>query len=224
MSATSSAALKTIAGVRIATSVFFLLFGEYKLAGPGFAHGGFQGYLRDFIANGAVSFYRPLLSNLILVLHKNLEKRAIYAGLAVLSNLAAAVAAAVGMWKPASFAGFQAPRAGKTAGAKRTIISPSERHFHSEAPFIGRSGGIRCLGGRRTGIAAFQKAAQNTPFPRFSLRAPCSNQESFSNLRIAMPYLPLPARTKPAACPCENYACWGSPEESSRARRPWSCY
>ena len=66
MSTTSSAALKTIAGVRIATSVFFLLFGEYKLAGPGFAHGGFQGYLRDFIANGAVSFYRPLLSNLIL--------------------------------------------------------------------------------------------------------------------------------------------------------------
>ena len=66
MSTTSSAAAKTIAGVRLATSVFFLLFGEYKLAGPGFAHGGFQGYLRDFIANGAVSFYRPLLSNLIL--------------------------------------------------------------------------------------------------------------------------------------------------------------
>ena len=66
MSTTSSAAAKTIAGVRLATSVFFLLFGEYKLAGPGFAHGGFQGYLRDFIANGAVSFYRPFLSNLIL--------------------------------------------------------------------------------------------------------------------------------------------------------------
>ena len=44
------------------TSVFFLLFGEYKLAGPGFAHGGFQGYLHHFIANGAVSFYRPVLS------------------------------------------------------------------------------------------------------------------------------------------------------------------
>jgi len=61
-----SPAAKTIAGVRIATSVFFLLFGEYKLAGPGFAHGGFQGYLRDFIANGAVSFYRPVLSGLVL--------------------------------------------------------------------------------------------------------------------------------------------------------------
>jgi hypothetical protein len=109
--------------------------------------------------------------HLFSVLHKNLEKRAIYAGLAVLSNLAAAVAVAVGMWKPASFAGFQAPRAGKTAVSKRSIISPSERHFHSEARLSAVLGGIRCLGGRRTGIAAFQKTAQNTPFPRFSLRA-----------------------------------------------------
>lgn len=66
MATTSSAAAKMIASVRIATSVFFLLFGEYKLAGPGFAHGGFQGYLRDFIANGAVGFYRPVLSGLVL--------------------------------------------------------------------------------------------------------------------------------------------------------------
>ncbi len=66
MTTTSSATARTIAGVRIATSIFFLLFGEYKLAGPGFAHGGFQGYLQDFIANGAVGFYRPLLSGLVL--------------------------------------------------------------------------------------------------------------------------------------------------------------
>ena len=66
MPTTSSATARTIAGVRIATSIFFLLFGEYKLAGPGFAHGGFQGYLQDFIANGAVGFYRPLLSGLVL--------------------------------------------------------------------------------------------------------------------------------------------------------------
>jgi uncharacterized membrane protein YphA (DoxX/SURF4 family) len=65
MAATSSGAAKTIAGVRIATSVFFLLFGEYKLAGPGFAHGGFQGYLHDFITSEAVSFYRPVLSGLV---------------------------------------------------------------------------------------------------------------------------------------------------------------
>ena len=66
MTTTSSATARTIAGVRIATSIFFLLFGEYKLAGPGFAHAGFQGYLQDFIANGAVGFYRPLLSGLVL--------------------------------------------------------------------------------------------------------------------------------------------------------------
>src|SRR4029077_16738338 len=66
MATTPSAAAKAIAGVRIATSVFFLLFAEYKLAGPGFAHGGFQGYLHDFIANGAVSFYRPVLCGRVL--------------------------------------------------------------------------------------------------------------------------------------------------------------
>lgn len=63
---TSSALGKTIAAVRIATSVFFLLFGEYKLAGPGFAHGGFQAYLHDYITTTALDFYRPLLSGLIL--------------------------------------------------------------------------------------------------------------------------------------------------------------
>lgn len=52
--------------MRIATSVFFLLFAEYKLAGPGFAHGGFQHYLHDYIAAEAVSFYRPFLSGLVL--------------------------------------------------------------------------------------------------------------------------------------------------------------
>jgi uncharacterized membrane protein YphA (DoxX/SURF4 family) len=61
----SPALPRTLAGVRIATSIFFLLFGEYKLAGPAFAHGGFQTYLQDYIATSAVSFYRPLLSGVI---------------------------------------------------------------------------------------------------------------------------------------------------------------
>ena len=64
--ASSTSLSRTIAAVRIATSVFFLLFGEYKVAGPGFAHGGFQSYLQGYIANGAVSFYRPVLSGLFL--------------------------------------------------------------------------------------------------------------------------------------------------------------
>lgn len=66
MAATASPASKIIAAARIATSVFFLLFGEYKVAGPAFAHGGFQSYLQDYITNSAVSFYRPVLSGLIL--------------------------------------------------------------------------------------------------------------------------------------------------------------
>ncbi|HZC23495.1 MAG TPA: DoxX family protein [Candidatus Binatia bacterium] len=63
---TSSALSKTIAVVRIAASVFFLLFGEYKIAGPGFAHGGFQSYLQDYIGISAVGFYRPFLSGIVL--------------------------------------------------------------------------------------------------------------------------------------------------------------
>jgi uncharacterized membrane protein YphA (DoxX/SURF4 family) len=55
-----------VAAVRIATSILFLLFGEYKLAGPAFAHGGFQNYLRSYISNDAVSFYRPFLLRVVL--------------------------------------------------------------------------------------------------------------------------------------------------------------
>ena len=66
MAQITSTDAKVIAGVRIFTSVLFLLFGEYKLAAPGFAHGAFQGYLQDFIANGAVSFYRPVLAGFVL--------------------------------------------------------------------------------------------------------------------------------------------------------------
>jgi uncharacterized membrane protein YphA (DoxX/SURF4 family) len=62
----SSALSRTIAGVRIATSLFFLFFGEYKVAGPGFAHGGFQTYLHGYIDGTAVSFYRPFLSGIVL--------------------------------------------------------------------------------------------------------------------------------------------------------------
>jgi len=61
----STSLLRTVAAVRIAVSVLFLLFGEYKVAGPAFAHGGFQTYLQDFIANGAVGFYRPFLTGVV---------------------------------------------------------------------------------------------------------------------------------------------------------------
>ena len=57
---------KTIAVVRMATAVFFLLFGEYKLAGPAFANGGFQQYLRGYIDGSAIGLYRPVLASVVL--------------------------------------------------------------------------------------------------------------------------------------------------------------
>lgn len=48
------------------TAVFFILFGEYKLFGSGFSHGGFQGYLHGYIDASAVGFYRPILAGVVL--------------------------------------------------------------------------------------------------------------------------------------------------------------
>ncbi len=56
----------TIALARIGTSIFFLLFGQYKVFGSAFAHGGFQQYLQGYIQSGAVGFYRPVLADLVL--------------------------------------------------------------------------------------------------------------------------------------------------------------
>ncbi len=99
--ATSSALSRTIAGVRIATSVFFLLFGEYKVAGPGFAHGGFQTYLQDYIANTAVSFYRPVLAGLVL-------PHAVFFGYVVgIVELLVGISLLIGLWvRPGSVLGL----------------------------------------------------------------------------------------------------------------------
>jgi len=48
--------------VRIATSILFLLFGQYKLANGNFAHSGFPQYLKDFIDTSALRGYVPFLS------------------------------------------------------------------------------------------------------------------------------------------------------------------
>jgi thiosulfate dehydrogenase [quinone] large subunit len=90
--ANSLALSKTIAVVRMATSVFFLLFGEYKVAGPEFAHGGFQTYLHDYMANSAVSFYRPVLSGLVL-------PHAVFFGYVVgIVELAVGISLLIGLW------------------------------------------------------------------------------------------------------------------------------
>ncbi|HEY7096271.1 MAG TPA: DoxX family protein [Terriglobales bacterium] len=62
----SSALPRVIAVVRIATSVFFLLFGQYKIFGSSFSHGGFQQYLQGFIQSGAVRFYAHFLNIFVL--------------------------------------------------------------------------------------------------------------------------------------------------------------
>jgi len=97
----TSASHRTIAAVRIATSVFFLLFGEYKVAGPAFAHGGFQTYLQDYIAHTAVSFYRPFLSHLVL-------PHAVFFGYAVgVIELLVGISLLLGLWvRPASVLGI----------------------------------------------------------------------------------------------------------------------
>ena len=60
-----SLAQKTISLARIATGILFLLFGEYKVATPAFAHANFQQYLQGYIEAEAVSFYRPLLARVV---------------------------------------------------------------------------------------------------------------------------------------------------------------
>jgi uncharacterized membrane protein YphA (DoxX/SURF4 family) len=87
-----SAPLKTIALTRIATGILFLLFGEYKIASPAFAHGGFQQYLQNYIQGEAVSFYRPILEHIVL-------PHAVFFGYAVgVLELAIAVSLIFGLW------------------------------------------------------------------------------------------------------------------------------
>lgn len=87
--------------MRIATSVFFLFFGEYKVAGPTFAHGGFQTYLRDYMAGTAVSFYRPFLVHMVL-------PHAVFFGYMVgIIELFIGICLLVGLWvQPACIVGI----------------------------------------------------------------------------------------------------------------------
>src|ERR1700687_109368 len=107
------------------------------------------------------------------VLRENLKDPAILAGFSVSSNRVAAVAVAVGMWKPAFCAGFQAPRAGRERYRQSPIISPSERHFHSE-PSIFKHFGETVLFGK-------QFCAECVPFrkPRKMSTSPDSRSERF---------------------------------------------
>jgi uncharacterized membrane protein YphA (DoxX/SURF4 family) len=95
-----STAKKTIAITRIATGFLFLLFGEYKVAGPAFAHGDFQKYLDGFIQTESVSFYRPVLVHIV-------APHAVFWGYAVgVLELCIAVSLTLGLFvRPTSIVG-----------------------------------------------------------------------------------------------------------------------
>ena len=58
---------ETITVTRILTGIIFLFFGEYKIAGPAFAHGGFQGWIHGWLdANEPVAFYGAFLKSFVL--------------------------------------------------------------------------------------------------------------------------------------------------------------
>jgi len=91
---------KTIAIVRILTGGIFLLFGEYKIASPDFAHGGFQDYLKQYISHDALEFYRPFLTHFV-------QSHAVgYGYLVGLLELGIAASLILGMWvRPFSLLG-----------------------------------------------------------------------------------------------------------------------
>ena len=97
----SPAVPKTLAVVRMATAIFFLLFGQYKVFGSGFTHGGFQQYLQGFAQGSAVSFYQPFLGDLVL-------PHAVFFGYVVgVVELFIGVCLLLGIWvRPASILGM----------------------------------------------------------------------------------------------------------------------
>ncbi len=52
--------------LRIIVGTFFLLFGQYKVFGTSFIHGGFETYIKGFIAQGAFPWMKPVLQHMIL--------------------------------------------------------------------------------------------------------------------------------------------------------------
>jgi thiosulfate dehydrogenase (quinone) large subunit len=56
-----------LATLRIFVGIFFLLFGEYKVFGTEFTlHGGFEEWIRGFLAQGAYPWMAPVLLHIIL--------------------------------------------------------------------------------------------------------------------------------------------------------------
>ena len=91
-------------------------------------------------------------------------------GFSSLFDLTAAVAVAVGMWKPVSLAGFQAPRASRTVSAELPSSRPRSVISTARPQFIGHSGqnvsfgrpasGNKCLSETRVECTFLQILAQ----------------------------------------------------------------
>ncbi|HEX4381506.1 MAG TPA: DoxX family protein [Myxococcales bacterium] len=92
---------RALAVLRIFVGALFLIFGEYKVAGPAFIHGGFRGWIERFISDGAYPFMLPILKGLIL-------PHELFWGWAVaVGECAIGVSLILGLWvRAASFAGL----------------------------------------------------------------------------------------------------------------------
>lgn len=91
---------KAIAVVRMTTGAIFFLFAEYKLAGPEWAHGGFEGWIYQFVDGGMpVGWFRPVLTGFALV------HPVLCAWLVALGETAIAVSLLLGLWVRAASVG-----------------------------------------------------------------------------------------------------------------------
>ena len=61
MASSKSGSSYTMAAARIAIGIMFLFFGQYKIFGPEFAHGGYAKYVGGYVNETAVGIYRPFL-------------------------------------------------------------------------------------------------------------------------------------------------------------------
>lgn len=84
---------RALACLRIAVGVLFLFFGEYKVFGTRFTlGGGFQGWINQFLADGAYPFMVPVLRGFVLPLATPI------AFLVAYGELAIGISLTLGLW------------------------------------------------------------------------------------------------------------------------------
>jgi thiosulfate dehydrogenase (quinone) large subunit len=93
---------RALTALRIAIGVLFLIFGQYKVFGREFVFGGgFEGWIRRFLAEGAYPFMVPVLRGFVLPHARALALLVAYGELALGTSLM------LGLWvRPASVCGM----------------------------------------------------------------------------------------------------------------------